>query len=262
MESLSVGVSQRLPEGFIMASPNATSASPLSLSDLDTTANEPRILDVRIGERLGMAQPLNIRKTIESNVDELRRYGPIHAAREKVQIGSGAIREISAYHLNEGQTLLLCMLSRTARAADVRQEVIEVFMAWRRGQIPPPPARPAGLDIAAIAARDSRIANLEHREAQLLAIIERLSGSLAAPRASAPTPSPRSHSDAIRSPMRGPMRGCRLTDEVVAEARNLIDQGLIDRAVANRIGISRSSVRRIRVGLWPNRDKPRGGSHA
>ncbi|MDY0242185.1 MAG: hypothetical protein RBR34_08410 [Rhodospirillaceae bacterium] len=48
--------------------------SALTLADLNTTINhEPRIKDVRIGERLGMARPTNIRQTIEANMAELGR---------------------------------------------------------------------------------------------------------------------------------------------------------------------------------------------
>lgn len=334
--------------------------NPLSLSDLDTSTDEPRVKDVRIGERLGMAQPLDIRRTIDKNAEELRRYGPIRTVREKVQIGSGAIREITAYHLNEAQTLLLCMLSRTDRAADVRQEVIEVFMAWRRGETPPerlggcggnpsslpdlsacPPGTGAmvtengivwfdatrtdltdgepalvvrnwrtrpqvpfvaplrvlqGYDIPAedgcahlppeavaflpkglrspipcrifgrvlrtqpkphphpslpdIARHHSRIADLENREAQLLAIIDRLSGSLAAPAAPAPA-SP-------RVPQRQPQsrrapKPQRLSEETVSLVGRLLDQGLNNSQIAALVGISRPSVRRIRNGTWPHR---------
>ncbi|WP_085090269.1 hypothetical protein [Azospirillum oryzae] len=40
---------------------------------------------------------------------------------------------VTIYWLNEGQVLVICMLSRTPQAAQVRKEVIEVFMAYRRG---------------------------------------------------------------------------------------------------------------------------------
>jgi len=44
--------------------------------------------------------------------------------------------------LNEGQALLVCMFANTERAADVRQQLIEVFMAWRSGKLAEAP-RPA-----------------------------------------------------------------------------------------------------------------------
>lgn len=113
---------------------------PLAVSDLSIATTEPRILDVRLGERLGMAQPLDIRRTIEGNRPELERYGAIFARRAK---NTGRGRPATEYHLSEPQALILCMLSRTDRAADVRHEVITVFMAWRRGEMeraaPPAP---------------------------------------------------------------------------------------------------------------------------
>lgn len=110
----------------------------LTLTDINTIVNaEPRVLDVRLGAVLGMVQPLNIRKSLEANKAELSGFGPIHAAREMVSIGSGARRYVTQYYLNEAQALLLCMFARTARAAEVRRQIIEVFMAWRRGETAP-----------------------------------------------------------------------------------------------------------------------------
>lgn len=104
----------------------------LTVEDLEVVADEPRVPDVRLGERLGMAQPLNIRATIEANRTELERYGSIHAARESIQSGKATIREVTVYRLNEAQALLLCMFSRTERAADIREEVIKTFLAYKK----------------------------------------------------------------------------------------------------------------------------------
>jgi len=104
----------------------------LSIQDIHFISNEPRVQDVRIGERLGMAKPTNIRQVIEANMAELERYGLVHAARAPIVSGKGRTQEGTEYHLNEPQTLLLCMFSRTEKAADVRQEVISVYMAYRK----------------------------------------------------------------------------------------------------------------------------------
>lgn len=127
--------------------------APLSLSDLDGLGEEPRIKDIRLGERLGMAQPLNIRQVVEANRAELERYGLVHALREPITSGKGRVHEATAYYLNEPQALLLCMFSRTERAADVRQEVIELYMAVRHGGFP-----------AEIAAIESRTAPARLRD--------------------------------------------------------------------------------------------------
>jgi hypothetical protein len=90
-----------------------------------------------LGARLGMKQPLNIRKTLEKHREELGQYGPIHAVHEMVTIGSGAQREITEYHLTEEQALCLCQLSRAPKAKDVRRMLIEVFTRYRRGHLVP-----------------------------------------------------------------------------------------------------------------------------
>jgi len=193
--------------------------NPLSLSDLDTSDTEPRILDLRIAERLGFERPRAIRQIIERNRAELEGFGSL-----ATRCGKSRGQDFTEYHLTEGQTLLVCMLSRTERAAAIRKEVISVFMAWRWGQLPT--AKPARLslrdmdrarllvaecrhlhgpaaaralwcdlglpgpapdqappiqtpkqppDLAQLAGLHSRIAQLEHRDRQLLSIIDRLS---------------------------------------------------------------------------------------
>jgi len=83
----------------------------LSIADIHIVSNDPRILDVRVAERLRMAQPLNIRQTIEANRDELERYGEVFTRCVKTSPRGG--RPTTEYHLNEAQTLLLCMFART-----------------------------------------------------------------------------------------------------------------------------------------------------
>ena len=107
------------------------SNQPFDQSCLEIIDDEPRIKDVYLGQRLGMAQPLNIRKVIDNNMDELSEYGTIHAQRELFIVNNGAKRETTIYKLNEAQSILVCMLSRTKRAAKVRKELIDLYMAYR-----------------------------------------------------------------------------------------------------------------------------------
>ncbi|WP_051013530.1 hypothetical protein [Pararhodospirillum photometricum] len=122
-------------------SPNATRVSVLSLSDIDTSADEPRILDLRVAERLGYERPRVIRELIERNREELEGYGAL-----AVRHGKSRGQEFEEYRLNEAQALLVCMFSKTPSAAAIRREVIEVFMAWRQGTLatssPSKPSRP------------------------------------------------------------------------------------------------------------------------
>jgi hypothetical protein len=114
-----------------MTARDTTGAFALSPADIDASQDEPRIKDVRVGQRLGMARPTDIRRVIDANRLELERYGSLRAVRAMIAAGKGAQRETLEYYLNEAQTILLCMFSRTARAADVRQEVISVYTQWR-----------------------------------------------------------------------------------------------------------------------------------
>jgi len=109
----------------------------LTLSDLDTTiTHEPRVRDLDLAERLGMADPHDIRrKIIETNRAELEAYGGVSGRRPETSPKGG--RPSTEYWLNEPQALLVCMFSRTERAAEVRRALIEVFTAWRRQQLVP-----------------------------------------------------------------------------------------------------------------------------
>ncbi|QQR69078.1 MAG: hypothetical protein IPI58_09715 [Alphaproteobacteria bacterium] len=107
---------------------------PLTVSDLNTAINhEPRVRDLAIAERLGLANPRSIREMIDANKAELESYGSLSAVPTMIAIGKGGQREVTEYWLNEAQALLLCTFSRTAQAAQVRRSLITVFMDWRRG---------------------------------------------------------------------------------------------------------------------------------
>ena len=113
----------------------------LSLSDLNTTINhEPRVRDLRLAAVLGMADLHKVRELIVANLAELKGYGEVSAQRAETSAKGG--RPGVEYWLNEPQALLLCMFSRTERAAEVRKALIDVFMAHRRGQTVQPTPLP------------------------------------------------------------------------------------------------------------------------
>lgn len=112
-------------------------ANTLTLNDLNTTINhEPRILDTLIAERLGYERPRAIRQIIVRNKIELENYGEVTEISTPATRYGGAATE---YYLNEGQALVICALSRTPAAAQLRKAIIEVFMAWRAGTLEPAP---------------------------------------------------------------------------------------------------------------------------
>lgn len=102
----------------------------LSVTDITLFhSEEPRVLDVRLGSALGFERPRAIRQLIERNLEEIQSYGDSATRR-----GAYRGQPMLEYYLNEAQALLLCMFARTPRAAEVRKQIIEVFMAWRRGE--------------------------------------------------------------------------------------------------------------------------------
>lgn len=64
-----------------------TSLSTFSQNAIKIIEGEPRMRDTDLGAVLGMAQPLNIRSKIAENIEELKMYGTIHAARESFTSG-------------------------------------------------------------------------------------------------------------------------------------------------------------------------------
>jgi hypothetical protein len=67
------------------------------------------------------------------NFSELAMFGVV--VPRTITSGPRGGRPGTAYYLNEEQALLICLLSKTERAKQVRAEVIRVFTAWRRGEL-------------------------------------------------------------------------------------------------------------------------------
>jgi len=112
-----------------------TPTQPMRAFNVAPINGEPRVLDLEIAGRLIYENEYMIRQLIERNRSELERYGVLFTAKKTSGIEGG--RPGIEYWLNEPQSVLVCMLSKTPRAADVRQELIEVFLAYRRGDIVP-----------------------------------------------------------------------------------------------------------------------------
>lgn len=145
---------------------------------VNEVAGEPRVLDTALGEALGLSRPTNIRQTIEANRAEMESFGLVHASRAPYQSGKGRVEYATAYHLNEEQALLVCLLSQTPKAKAIRAEVIRVFTAYRRGHLQSPNA-PISFDLndrralrAALLAYDERVEALESEVAAARGRIE------------------------------------------------------------------------------------------
>jgi hypothetical protein len=102
--------------------------------------SDPRLPDLILARRLGFEKPHNIRKLIERNRAELESYAPLPAEPTNIlrdgEKSRSRGRPGTAYQLSEGQCLVLCALSRTPAAAQIRREIVQVFMAWRQGRTP------------------------------------------------------------------------------------------------------------------------------
>jgi len=149
---------------------HATNPSALTVADLDASFDdEPRILDLRIAERLGYERPADIRELIERNRAELETYGEVFRTARKTPSAKGG-RPSSEYHLNEGQILLICMFSKTANAATVRREVIGLCIAYRQGKLTAHQESPHEPTVAEIKAMRAEAALLQQRRLMIPAI--------------------------------------------------------------------------------------------
>ena len=129
----------------------------LTLSDLSVMANEPRVTHVRLSEVLDYAEDRYVRQLISRNSVELLTHGVLLQTDAKPTAQGG--RPAKTYHLNEAQALLVCLFARTAKAVEIRRQVIEVFLAWRRGEL-----------VQASAAPDPTVTILRRLEERLTAM--------------------------------------------------------------------------------------------
>lgn len=112
----------------------------LAISDLRMLDGEPRVKDLRLGEVLGFGRPRRIRAVVRNNFKELRLHGEVRRDARRTQEGGAPAEE---YLLNEAQAVLVCMFSRTNEAAEVRRQIIQVFLAWRHGELTRSTPQPA-----------------------------------------------------------------------------------------------------------------------
>lgn len=97
---------------------------------------EPRVRDIDLAERAGMANARDIRSHIKTHREELEEHGPLVVRRQRRRTqmpGGNAFREVDVdeYWLNESQACALVMLLRTAKARELRVAVVRAFMAAR-----------------------------------------------------------------------------------------------------------------------------------
>lgn len=106
--------------------------------------NEPRVRDLDLAERLGYAQPRDIRKLVKTyqksgdlSQDDVRAV----VARTRVGI---AERNVTEFWLSEAAALFIVTKSETKNAIALTKEMIRVFMLVRRGMIETQPSPELG----------------------------------------------------------------------------------------------------------------------
>ncbi len=105
----------------------------ITMPSIVTIDQEPRVRDLDLAARLEFSNVYEARRLIERNREELEAHGEVSVT--VTETGPRGGRPGKCYYLNEGQALVICALSRTAVAAEVRKALIEVFMAYRAGKI-------------------------------------------------------------------------------------------------------------------------------
>ncbi|MDX6806340.1 hypothetical protein [Terrihabitans rhizophilus] len=98
--------------------------------------SEPRAKDTDLGRKLGMPRPRGIRELIKRHRVELEAFGDL--VETEAATHGGTRRTVGrVYWLNEEQALLISTKSDAPLAAEVRQMLIRVFVAFRRGHLVP-----------------------------------------------------------------------------------------------------------------------------
>lgn len=101
--------------------------------ELNLEHGEPMIQDLALAQKLGYAQPRDIRKLIKRMVER----GFIHQTQIRATVARLTnSQESTEYLLSEKAALKVITKSETETADKITDEVIDVFMAYRSGKLP------------------------------------------------------------------------------------------------------------------------------
>jgi hypothetical protein len=106
-----------------------------TLTKIDESA-EPMIADLDLATRLGYKRPTDIRKIIKRMVEAGQLGERCATVAYHQEVGG---QEVTAYYLTESQSLKVIARSKTDAADKILDEVIAVYLAYRRGQLTPAP---------------------------------------------------------------------------------------------------------------------------
>lgn len=98
---------------------------------------DARVSCRHLQEVLGFTRIDSLHKLIRAHEDELNDFGGVFRFEAEK---SGRGRRAIHYYLNEHQATAVCLWAETPKARAARKLIVEVFTAWRRGQLPDMPA--------------------------------------------------------------------------------------------------------------------------
>ena len=187
----------------------------LAVTDLTVVEGGARISDRQLADALGFGRVNELHRLIRAHDEELRDFGEVFRFEAKNPAPKGG-RPTVGYLLNEHQAVALCMWAETPKARTGRKLIIEVFIAWHRGDLTARTGPDGGITIP----KDEYIALLRAEVATL------------------------------RVPDKKPRTPSRpLTEEDRAEILHLLDEGFGVCEVARRIGRSTATVSLLRAGF-------------
>lgn len=106
----------------------------LTHDDLTMIEGEARVSCRQLAEALGFSRRDPFVRLVKSKLDELEDFGEVfHFEVENPSAQGG--RPLKTYYLNEHQAVALCMWAQTERARVARMQIVDVFVAWRRGDL-------------------------------------------------------------------------------------------------------------------------------
>jgi hypothetical protein len=117
----------------------------LDRSDLQVIEGDARVSCRRLAEVLGYGRANDLHRLIRQRMGELEDFGGVFCFTAKNPSPKGG-RPITTYLLNEHQATALCLWAETPKARGARRLIVDVFTAWRRGEMLPPPGRAPGED--------------------------------------------------------------------------------------------------------------------
>jgi hypothetical protein len=130
--------------------------------------SEPTVQDLVLAEALGYQRLTDIRKLISRHADLLVAMGSLRQRAAMIEVGKGAHRPVTEYHLTKAQAAFIIAKSGTKRAESLTALMAEVFAMVREGQLVPTDAN-ASAELAASIARErerQRAINEEERAAR------------------------------------------------------------------------------------------------